>query len=125
MNIAQLIAKKRDGGELSRGEIVHLVNGYVDGSVADYQMSAWAMAVFLQGMTTEETAALTEAMLASGEVFDWTGKFAGGPPNGDKHSSGGIGDKVSIPLAPAPCLLRVASANDLRPWPRGDRWNTR
>ena len=101
MNIAQLIAKKRDGSELTRDEIVHLVNGYVDGSVADYQMSAWAMAVFLQGMTTEETAALTEAMLASGEVFDWTGKFAGGPPNGDKHSSGGIGDKVSIPLAPA------------------------
>ncbi len=109
MNIAQLIAKKRDGSELTRDEIVHLVNGYVDGSVADYQMSAWAMAVFLQGMTTEETAALTEAMLASGEVFDWTGKFAGGPPNGDKHSSGGIGDKVSIPLAPALacCGLRV------------------
>ena len=109
MNIAQLIAKKRDGEELTREEIVHLVNGYVDGSVADYQMSAWAMAVFLQGMTTEETAALTEAMLASGEVFNWTGEFAGGAPNGDKHSSGGIGDKVSIPLAPALacCGLRV------------------
>ncbi len=109
MNVAQLIAKKRDGAELTREEIVSLVDGYVDGTVADYQMSAWAMAVFIQGMTTDETAALTEAMLASGEVFDWTGKFAGGPKNGDKHSSGGIGDKVSIPLAPALacCGIRV------------------
>lgn len=109
MNTAQLIAKKRDGEELSTSEIIGLVEGYVSGEVADYQMSAWAMAVFIRGNTTAETAALTEAMLASGDVFDWSGQFAGGPANGDKHSSGGIGDKVSIPLAPALacCGLRV------------------
>lgn len=109
MNTAQLIAKKRDGEELSTNEIIGLVEGYVSGEVADYQMSAWAMAVFIRGNTTAETAALTEAMLASGDVFDWSGQFAGGPKNGDKHSSGGIGDKVSIPLAPALacCGLRV------------------
>ncbi len=109
MNTAQLIAKKRDGEELSTDDIIGLVEGYVSGEVADYQMSAWAMAVFIRGNTTAETAALTEAMLASGDVFDWSGQFAGGPPNGDKHSSGGIGDKVSIPLAPALacCGLRV------------------
>lgn len=109
MNTAQLIAKKRDGEELSTSEIIGLVEGYVSGKVADYQMSAWAMAVFIRGNTTAETAALTEAMLASGDVFDWSGQFAGGPANGDKHSSGGIGDKVSIPLAPALacCGLRV------------------
>lgn len=106
MNTALLIAKKRDGEELSAAEISALVEGYVSGAVADYQMAAWAMAVFLRGMTTAETAALTESMLASGDRFQWA---AGGPLNGDKHSSGGIGDKVSIPLAPALacCGLRV------------------
>ena len=101
MNVAQVISKKRDHTELSTDEINWLIESYVDGSIPDYQMSAWAMAVFINGMTTAETAALTEAMLRSGEVFDWSGTFAGGPANVDKHSSGGIGDKVSIPLAPA------------------------
>ena len=107
MNTAQLIARKRDGTELTEQEIRDMVNGFVDGSVADYQMAAWAMAVFLRGMTTAETAALTEAMLESGERF--ASSAEGGPPNVDKHSSGGIGDKVSIPLAPAlaVCGVRV------------------
>ncbi|TWT90418.1 Thymidine phosphorylase [Pseudobythopirellula maris] len=100
MTPAALISKKRDGAELSAEEIGSLVDGYVDGSVAECQMSAWAMAVFLQGMTTAETAALTDAMLRSGETFQWEPQ-TDRPPTGDKHSSGGVGDKVSIPLAPA------------------------
>ncbi|MGL4512067.1 MAG: thymidine phosphorylase [Lacipirellulaceae bacterium] len=109
MNVAMLIAKKRDGAELAIDEIAGLVRGYVAGDVPDYQMAAWAMAVYLRGMTVTETAALTDAMLASGDVFPWDGAFAGGPPNVDKHSSGGIGDKASIPLAPAlaACGVRV------------------
>ncbi|QDU89949.1 Pyrimidine-nucleoside phosphorylase [Pirellulimonas nuda] len=98
MNIVELIARKRDGAELAGEEIAGLVAGYAVGDVPDYQMAAWAMAVACRGMTAEETAALTEAMLRSGEVFSWP---AGGPPKVDKHSSGGIGDKVSLILAPA------------------------
>lgn len=107
MNIAQLIAKKRDGAELAVGEISDLIAAYATGEVPDYQMAAWAMAVFIRGMTTAEIAALTDAMLQSGEVF--AGSAEGGRPNVDKHSSGGIGDKVSIPLAPALacCGVRV------------------
>ncbi|MEN0109654.1 MAG: thymidine phosphorylase [Planctomycetota bacterium] len=107
MNVAQLIAKKRDGAELADAEIADLVAAYAVGEVPDYQMAAWAMAVFIRGMTTAETASLTDAMLVSGERF--AGSRPGGPPNVDKHSSGGIGDKVSIPLAPALacCGVRV------------------
>jgi pyrimidine-nucleoside phosphorylase len=106
MNIVHLISKKRDGGELTADQIGALVAGYVDGRVPDYQMSAWAMAVFLQGMTVAETAALTEHMLNSGATFEWP---AGEAPKVDKHSTGGIGDKVSLPLAPllACCDLGV------------------
>jgi pyrimidine-nucleoside phosphorylase len=109
MNAAMLIARKRDGAELSVDEIAGFIKGYVAGEVPDYQMAAWAMAVYLRGMTVAETAALTDAMLASGDVFEWSGAFADGPANVDKHSSGGIGDKVSIPLAPAlaACGVRV------------------
>jgi pyrimidine-nucleoside phosphorylase len=106
MNVVHLISKKRDGGELSADDIGALVAGYVDGSVPDYQMSAWAMAVYLRGMTVAETAALTEHMLRSGATFQWP---EGEPPKVDKHSTGGIGDKVSLPLAPllACCDLEV------------------
>ena len=97
MNTVQLIAKKRDGGEFSSDEIDRLIRGYVDGSIPDYQMSALAMAICLRGMTTGETATLTERMLASGDRFEWPD---GGPPRVDKHSTGGIGDKVSLLLAP-------------------------
>ena len=105
MNPAQIIAKKRDGGTLAPAELYQLVEGYAAGTVPDYQMAAWAMAVYLRGMSDEETAVLTEAMLASGATFDW--------PKGlqvvDKHSTGGIGDKTSLILAPllACCGLTV------------------
>src|SRR4029079_4450822 len=106
MNVVSLISKKRDGGELTEDEIGSLISGYVRGDVPDYQMASWAMAVYLQGMTVAEIAALTEHMLHSGVTFEWP---AGESPKVDKHSTGGIGDKVSLPLAPllACCDLEV------------------
>lgn len=96
MNPVSTIARKRDGEELSAKEIGSFVAGYVSGEIPDYQMSALAMAIYLRGMTADETGALTEHMLGSGATFVWPG---GGPPKVDKHSTGGIGDKVSLPLA--------------------------
>jgi len=96
MNVADLIAQKRDGETLAEKDITTLIEGFTAGDVADYQMSAFAMAVFFQGMTPEETTYLTKAMIASGETLTWPGS----KPSVDKHSTGGIGDKISVPLAP-------------------------
>ncbi len=92
-----VIARKRDGGELDRAEIEAFVKGATDGSWADYQLSALLMAVFLKGMTPKETALLTEAMLRSGVVADLSAIRL---PKADKHSTGGVGDNVSLHLAP-------------------------
>jgi thymidine phosphorylase len=96
---AELIRKKRDGGRLSEEEIAGFVAGLVDGSVSDGQAAAFAMAVYFRGMTAAECADLTRAMTRSGDVLDWAGEGLGGPVL-DKHSTGGVGDKTSLVLAP-------------------------
>ena len=97
MHVPSLIEKKRDGAELTRDEIESLSAAFTRGEVPDYQISAWAMAVFFRGMTPTETQHLTTAMMNSGRVLDYP---AGSPPKVDKHSTGGVGDKVSLVLAP-------------------------
>jgi pyrimidine-nucleoside phosphorylase len=97
MRAVDIIIRKRDGAELSRDEIRFMVRGYTEGEIADYQMSALVMAIFLRGMTVEETLALTEEMLHSGEVLDFSDL---GRPRIDKHSTGGVGDKTSLVIAP-------------------------
>ncbi|MDP9099145.1 MAG: thymidine phosphorylase [Verrucomicrobiota bacterium] len=97
MHVPTLIEKKREGQELTREEIEFLIEGFTLGEIADYQMSAWAMAVFFKGMTPVETQHLTTAMMESGNVLEYP---EGSPPKVDKHSTGGIGDKTSLILAP-------------------------
>jgi pyrimidine-nucleoside phosphorylase len=97
MLVTDLIRKKRDGAELHRNEIQFLVNGYTRDEIPDYQMSAWLMAVLWRGMTRAELASLTESMLNSGQVLDFSELPA---TKVDKHSTGGVGDKTSLIIAP-------------------------
>src|SRR5271168_3967713 len=97
MRAVDLIRKKRDSGEHSREEIDFLISGYTRGDIPDYQMAAWLMATWIRGLNRSETAALTEAMLYSGEVIN-LGRIPG--KKVDKHSTGGVGDKTSLILAP-------------------------
>jgi len=100
-----IIEKKRDGAELSEKELRFFINGYTTGDIPDYQMSAMAMAIYFQGMSLDETASLTQVMMHSGDVVD-TSSLA--IPTVDKHSTGGVGDKVSLILAPLAACCGVA-----------------
>ena len=106
MRVVDLIRRKRDAAELLPEEIRFLIDGYTRGDIPDYQMSAWLMAAFLRGLNDAETAALTEAMLYSGKVLDFS-DVAGRKV--DKHSTGGVGDKTSLIIAPI-----VAAAGGVR-----------
>src|SRR5882757_8126381 len=96
-NAVEVIKAKRDGGRLSGEQIDWMVASYTSGGVADEQMAALAMAILLRGMDAQETARWTQAMIDSGERLDLSGV---GRPTVDKHSTGGVGDKISLPLVP-------------------------
>ncbi len=107
MRMYDLISKKRDGGALNREEMTHLIEGYVKGEIPDYQMSAFLMAVYFQGMTKEETAIMTDLVARSGDMVDLS-SIEG--IKVDKHSTGGVGDKTTLIVAPlaAACGVKVA-----------------
>ena len=97
-DVIDVIRTKRDRGVLSDAQIDWIVDAYTRGIVADEQMAALAMAILLNGMTRQEVARWTDAMVRTGERLDWSGV---GRPTADKHSTGGVGDKITLPLAPA------------------------
>lgn len=122
MRIIDIIEKKREKQELTKQEIEYFVTQYTNGNVKDYQASALVMAIFLNGMTDQETTYLTLAMANSGEILDLSTL---GETIVDKHSTGGVGDKVSIILLPLVSSLRYTSSQNVRKRTRLYWWNSR
>jgi hypothetical protein len=112
----EIIRKKRDGQELTDGEIAFIARGVTDNSLSEGQVAAFAMAVFFRGMTTAERVAMTLGLVRSGVTLDWNDLDLPGPII-DKHSSGGVGDKVSLMLAPI-----VAACGAFVPMISGRGW---
>jgi len=105
MNQVEIIIKKRNGLELSREEIRYVVEGYINGTIPEYQMSSLLMAIFFQGMTDSEVQTLTETYVNSGKRLEFPKEMR----TVDKHSTGGVGDKISLMLAPivAACGAKI------------------
>jgi pyrimidine-nucleoside phosphorylase len=103
-SVTQILETKRDGREVSREDLYRFAAGAVSGDVAPYQVSAFLMAAYIRGMTPEETEAFTGAIRDSGRVLEWPGSLS---PLGDKHSTGGVGDKVSLALAPLAASMGI------------------
>jgi pyrimidine-nucleoside phosphorylase len=97
VDVRRILREKRDGATHRPEDLRAMIDGYARGEVPDYQMSAWLMAAFLRGLDETETDALTRALIESGRVFEWSDL---GRPSADKHSTGGVGDKISLMLAP-------------------------
>jgi len=108
-SMIELIERKRDGHVLSPDQLTWIIEQYTADAIPDYQMSSLLMAIFLNGFTADELAPWTEAMLHSGDVLDFSHVAA---PKVDKHSTGGVGDKMSIPLAPGRCWTDPAGPSD-------------
>ncbi len=100
MRAVDIIVRKRDGAELSAEEIEFFIEGYTKGAIPDYQAAAWAMAIYFQGMSDAEATALTLAILHSGQQMNPRALFPPGAKVVDKHSTGGVGDKTTLALAP-------------------------
>ena len=111
MNILDIIEKKRDKKQLTKKEIEYFVEGYNKGEITDYQAAALIMAIFIQGMTNEETANLAIAMAKSGEILDLSNL---NKVIVDKHSTGGVGDKVSLILLPLVASARSTCGKNVR-----------
>src|SRR3954454_10580886 len=101
----ELITRKRDGGTLSDAEIDWVIDAYTRATIAEEQMAALAMAIFIRGLTSAELSRWTSAMIGSGERLDFAGLSR---PTADKHSTGGVGDKITLPLAPLVAACGVA-----------------
>lgn len=122
MNILEIIEKKKDKKELTKEEIQFFITEYTNGNIADYQASALIMAIFLNGMTKQETTYLTMAMANSGEILDLS-KLQGIIV--DKHSTGGVGDKVSLILLPLVASVRNTCCKNVRKRTWIYWWNSR
>ena len=105
LSAVEIIIKKREKGELSKSEIDWLISNYTNNQISDEQMSSMAMAILLNGMSREEIKHLTQAMIDSGERMDFSELSK---PTADKHSTGGVGDKITLPLAPLVASYGVA-----------------